>query len=126
MKVGTALHIAASSGRLDVIEHLISQGAEVNKGNNDGMTPLHLAAVQNGHLDVVKVLLAGGASSDTGDIDGHTPLQFALFLGYRSIVDLFINHSYCKVIILKTHSMLNLSTLMYVIHDCRTTSTEIQ
>ena len=74
----------------------------MNKGNNDGMTPLHYA-VRNGHLDVVNVLLARGARSDTGDIDGHTPLHFALFHGYRSIVDLFINHSNCKVNILKTH-----------------------
>ena len=30
----TALHLAAQEGHLDVTKYLISQGAEVNKGDN--------------------------------------------------------------------------------------------
>ena len=29
-------HVAAQEGHLDVTKYLISQGAEVNKGDNDG------------------------------------------------------------------------------------------
>ena len=31
----TALNIAAQEGHIDVTEYLISQGAEVNKGDNE-------------------------------------------------------------------------------------------
>ena len=41
-------------GHLD-IKYLISQGAEVNQGDNDGVTALHRAA-QNGHLDTTQYL----------------------------------------------------------------------
>ena len=33
----TALHNAAQNGHLDVTKYLISQGAEVNMGDNDGV-----------------------------------------------------------------------------------------
>ena len=39
--------------------HLVLLGADVNKVKNDGMTPLHDAAV-NGQLDTVKYLISEG------------------------------------------------------------------
>ena len=42
----TALHNAASFGHLDVTKHLISQGAKVNMGDNEGVTALQLAALE--------------------------------------------------------------------------------
>ena len=35
---------AAVKGHLDVTKYLISQGAEVNRGDNDGSTAFHSAA----------------------------------------------------------------------------------
>ena len=63
------LHYAGRSafnGHLDVTKYLISEGAEVNRGDNDGWTALHLAA-QEGHLDVTKYLISQGAEVNKGN-----------------------------------------------------------
>ena len=39
----TPIHWAASSGSLDIVRYLIDQQAEVNKVDNSGWTPLHIA-----------------------------------------------------------------------------------
>ena len=57
-------------GHLDVTKYLISQGAEVNKGDNDGRTALPCSASQEGHLDVTKYLISQGAEVNKGDNDG--------------------------------------------------------
>ena len=36
----TALHIASSNGYLNVVDWLLSEGADINVKNNDGKTPL--------------------------------------------------------------------------------------
>ena len=44
-EIGTPLHWAANAGRIDVVERLLSKGADVNaKDDKDGWTPLHWAA----------------------------------------------------------------------------------
>lgn len=52
----TLLHVAAMSGKLDVVQLLVDKGANVNAKADSGETPLHLAAA-NGHTDVIKVSL---------------------------------------------------------------------
>ena len=43
----TALHIAAGSGAVDIIELLLTRGVDVNfQRASDGYTPLHLAVAQ--------------------------------------------------------------------------------
>ena len=42
----TAFHSAARKRHLDVSRYLISQGAEVNKGDNDGRTALRECCCQ--------------------------------------------------------------------------------
>jgi ankyrin repeat protein len=37
------LHVACQQGHIDVIEFLLENGADVNKQNENRMTPLHLA-----------------------------------------------------------------------------------
>lgn len=56
----TPLHLAAESNRPQVIEYLVSKGADVNARNNGGYTPLHEAAYI-GALDSVKTLVRLGA-----------------------------------------------------------------
>lgn len=53
--------MAVDGGHLDIAKLLVTNGAEVNKANNDKETPLH-RAVKRGHLKVVDLLLENGAN----------------------------------------------------------------
>jgi ankyrin repeat protein len=52
---GSALHAAADEGHLEVAEHLISQGADLNLLDAMDMSPMMKAAV-SGRVNVVKFL----------------------------------------------------------------------
>ena len=45
---------------MEVVEFLVSAGADINAINNDGWTPLIYAA-REGHIEVVKFLVSVGA-----------------------------------------------------------------
>lgn len=54
----TALHVAAESGKQNVVDCLLkTQGVEgvINKKDEDGNTPLHLASIQGNHGILVKL-----------------------------------------------------------------------
>ena len=51
----TPLH-EAEIGNLDVVKYLVEKGADVNIPDENGWTPLHIAA-KEGKLDVVKYLV---------------------------------------------------------------------
>ena len=54
------LNIAAGNGNLDKIKLLIEGGADINAGNESGITPI-IAAKIGGRDDVVQMLLKKGA-----------------------------------------------------------------
>ncbi len=81
----TALCQAASQGDLQSIEHLVARGADLDAGDYDGRTPLHLAAAE-GQLVIVEALLARGVATAPHDRFGHTPLDEARRGGHRQIV----------------------------------------
>ena len=60
--------------------------AEVDKAQNDGGTPLYIAA-QMGNTEVVKLLLKGGADVNIAR-QGQTPLSQAKRNGHQAIVAL--------------------------------------
>ncbi|EDV98283.1 myotrophin [Drosophila grimshawi] len=57
----TPLHYAADFGQLKVLEYLVQIGADVNKLDKYGITPL-LAAIWEGHTTSVEYLLQHGAN----------------------------------------------------------------
>jgi ankyrin repeat protein len=51
------IHFAADFGQNQIIDYLLSKGADVNSLDQHGITPL-LAAIWEGRADTVKLLLA--------------------------------------------------------------------
>ena len=72
----TPLHWSAANGTLDISTFLLSQGARVDKTDDDNATPLHLAAFY-GHTDTVALLLRHHADSAARDRRGWSALHSA-------------------------------------------------
>jgi glutaminase len=77
---------AASTGDVRTVRRMIDERAELEKGDYDLRTPLHLAAAE-GHHDVVQLLLDAGLSPSVQDRWGGTPLDDAAVGGYTEIVE---------------------------------------
>ena len=73
----TTLHSAAGNGRKDLAQLLIDGGADPNKTDKHGRTPLYCAAAK-GHEDVVRLLMKAGADPNKGDKDNVIPLHIAI------------------------------------------------
>ena len=68
---------------------LIAAGADVNKTNEQGMAPLHMAA-QCGHEPVIRALIAAGVEIDKAGGQGVTALIIAGHTGHADVVRLLI------------------------------------
>lgn len=67
----TACHYAAFCGHLEILQALIKRGADAEKKDSEGRSPLDYA-IWNGHEDCVKELLETPESDtviEKGDID---------------------------------------------------------
>lgn len=80
-----ALFLAVQLGDFDATIKSLRDDADVNARDNDGETPLHLAA-GNGHLEIVRKLLARGAHVDARDKHQRTPLHGTARRGHVEIV----------------------------------------
>jgi len=90
----TPLGLAAFTGRLEIAEFLLAQGAEVNRASEDDNKFTALTgAVANGNAAVVKLLLMHGADPNHLYEGGQfSPLLEAAAEGKVGIVDLLIRH----------------------------------
>ncbi|MGB2863329.1 MAG: ankyrin repeat domain-containing protein, partial [Sedimentisphaerales bacterium] len=85
------LHHAAANGEIERVKLLISEGADVNVKNNEGLTPLHCAA-REGHKEIVELLLAHGADVNVGGADyNRTATEFAMRSNHTDIVQLLVS-----------------------------------
>uniref|UniRef100_A0A3Q3JTU8 Uncharacterized protein n=1 Tax=Monopterus albus TaxID=43700 RepID=A0A3Q3JTU8_MONAL len=88
----TALMLAVSHGRMDMVQALLAQGAEVNLQDDEGSTAL-MCASEHGHADIVKLLLAQPDCDATlTDSDESTALSIALEAGHSDIAVLLYAH----------------------------------
>ncbi|MBU8932900.1 MAG: ankyrin repeat domain-containing protein [candidate division Zixibacteria bacterium] len=71
---GTPLHYACTKGYLNIVELLVSSGADLTVKDNKGLTPLHYAG-KYGHRTVADLLLAKGVTApDMEKNFGRCPL----------------------------------------------------
>ena len=73
----TPLLYAARAGCLGCVPAMVEAGADVDRPNPDGMTPM-IMALDNGYPDVARYLLDHGANPHTWDWWGRTPLYVAV------------------------------------------------
>ncbi|MCI4393387.1 hypothetical protein PGIGA_G00156910 [Pangasianodon gigas] len=69
-----ALHEACARGWINIVQHLLEHGADINCSAQDGTRPLH-DAVENDHLDVVRLLLSYGADPTLATYSGRGLLK---------------------------------------------------
>ena len=93
----TALMLAVSHGRLDMVQILVEAGAEVNIRDEDGSTAL-MCAAEHGHMEIVKFLLQQPETNVLSkDNDGLTALAVAMEAGHRDVgVVLYANMSFSR------------------------------
>jgi ankyrin repeat protein len=68
---------SAQNRNLDVVRLLLSKGAAVNKKDQNGITALHVAALQGGP-EIVQLLLDKGADPNVTNDKNETPLHKAI------------------------------------------------
>ena len=81
----TPLHFAADCGHAKLVAALIKAGADVNRGNNDNITPLHFACCRSDSDGPALLLLRNGAAVDARTSQGRTPLEWAIDYSRRLV-----------------------------------------
>jgi uncharacterized protein len=84
-KGNSLLMLASYNGNLETTQLLIQMGAEVDKKNDRGQTPL-AGVCFKGYLEIVKVLVKAGANIYENNGMGTTPIMFASMFGNYEIV----------------------------------------
>jgi ankyrin repeat domain-containing protein 50 len=97
----TALHLASSCGRTDIVRILVQRGADLDAEDARGRTALHLSS-RGGHVDVVRLLLEVEESRvlldeevniDVQDATEWTPLHHATAGQHLDVMRLLLDWS---------------------------------
>jgi ankyrin repeat protein len=82
---------AAANGEIERVKLLISENADVNVTDSDGMTPLHYAA-REGHKEIVELLLAHGADVNISEAYLNSiAAEYAMHYNHTEIVQLLVS-----------------------------------
>ncbi|NXN68799.1 KANK3 protein, partial [Himantopus himantopus] len=88
----TALMLAVSHGRQEMVEALLACGADVNLQDEEGSTAL-MCACEHGRVETVKLLLAQPTCNiSIVDSDGNNAVAIALEAGHSNIAMLLYAH----------------------------------
>ncbi|NWS23579.1 KANK3 protein, partial [Polioptila caerulea] len=88
----TALMLAVSHGRQEMVEALLACGADVNLQDEEGSTAL-MCACEHGRIETVKLLLAQPTCDiSIVDSDGNNAVAIALEAGHSDIAALLYAH----------------------------------
>lgn len=87
----TALQRACGGNQLECVKLLLELGADKNKTDKAGRTPMHWAAI-GGHCDIVEHLLGLKVNLAAQTSSGQTPLHSAIDGDKLEVVKLIIGH----------------------------------
>eukprot|EP00731_Ephydatia_muelleri_P020724 Em0013g451a len=90
-RLSTPLHFACGYNKLNVVEYLLKNGADVHVKDKGGLVPLHNAC-SYGHLEVAELLIKQGANVNAVDGWKFTPLHEAAAKGKYEICKLLLKH----------------------------------
>jgi 7,8-dihydropterin-6-yl-methyl-4-(beta-D-ribofuranosyl)aminobenzene 5'-phosphate synthase len=86
----TPMHVAANGGHKEIIELLLSKGADANIKDNNGRTPLFFAA-GNGSIDICTLLIEKGAQVNVANKYDRTPLLYAIWRNHKDLAEFLID-----------------------------------
>lgn len=79
---------AAKKGDIETLRKCVQWGVYINSLDNEGHTPLHLAALNN-RPEAVKFLLGQKHIDRKAEYEGEIPMMIAVRLGYKDVVKCF-------------------------------------
>lgn len=123
------ISLAAKKGFGSIVKVLVDCGADVNRSDDCGLTPLHQAILTYSALftllretsmiriramkSVVHVLLSKGSNVNAKTVDGFSPLHFAIILKYPIIVSILLKQG------ADCHSLVNCENKSPYLSQCR-------
>jgi ankyrin repeat protein len=99
LKYGAITHIpsvnypideASKNDNIVLVRELLLNGAHINTGDIDGLTPLHYMS-RSGHNDIVRLLIDHGANINQRDNYTFTPLYYACCHGNLDVIKTLID-----------------------------------
>ena len=81
--------------KFEMVDYLLSEGADVQLPDDNKTTPLHVCA-SYGNIGYLKKLLDRGADQNAQDGRGRTPLYFAINGNHKRVIEFFIQNG-CNV-----------------------------
>ncbi|UYV72886.1 hypothetical protein LAZ67_10001072, partial [Cordylochernes scorpioides] len=87
------LWAAAAEGHLNIVQLLVSHGANINATTSEHSTPLR-AACYDGYLDIVRYLVENHADIYSGADEDHTCFMEACYNGHTRIVQFLLNSGF--------------------------------
>jgi uncharacterized protein len=86
----TPLHFAAQEQAVDVVRLLVDHGADVNRANAHGNTPLFTAVFNSrGDGSIIELLRASGADPLRENLSGQTPVALARLIDNYDVARFF-------------------------------------
>lgn len=86
----TALHISVEYERINIIDFLLENGAEIDIQCNKGNTPLMHGIEKNVQEEIINKLITCKSNFDIQNVKGKTALMLATEKGYKNVIRILL------------------------------------